>query len=93
MKKSEQKIDKLKKQIWVITIGGYGSFMFEGDETEAEEMRKHKAYLEQGVGRKRLADEDELQTNVINKCKNHKNYKTKDRYYCKCGKCIKRTWY
>jgi len=25
-----------KKQIWVINVGGYGSLMFDGNETEAE---------------------------------------------------------
>jgi hypothetical protein len=78
---------KQKKQTWVISVGGYGSLMFEGNETEAEEMRKHKANWEQGVGRKRLADEDELQTGVIKQCKNHPNYTNKDRYHCKCGEC------
>lgn len=76
-----------KEQTWVITVGGYGSFFFKGDEKEAEDMRKHKANWEQGVGRKRKADDDEIQTEIINKCKNHPNYTNKDRYYCKCGKC------
>lgn len=51
---------KKVKQKWVISVSGYGSYLFEGNEIEAEEMRKHKASWEQGVGRKRLADEDEL---------------------------------
>ena len=78
---------KQKKTTWVISVGGYGSLMFEGNETEAEEMRKHKANWEQGVGRKRLADDDELQTGVIKQCKNHPNYINKGRYNCKCGEC------
>lgn len=61
--------------------------MFEGNEIEAEEMRKHKANWEHGVGRKRLADEDELQTGVIKQCKNHPNYTNKYRYHCECGEC------
>lgn len=80
-------MEKNKKQTWVISVGGYGSLIFEGNEFEAEDMRKHKANWEHGVGRKRLADEDELQTKVINQCKNHPNYNTKDRYHCKCGIC------
>ncbi len=79
---------KSKKQTWIISVGGYGSLMFEGNETEAEEMRKHKANWEQGVGRKRLADEDELQTGVIKQCKNHPNYTNKDRYNCNCGEVL-----
>lgn len=78
---------KQKKQTWIISVGGYGSLMFEGNEIEAEEMRKHKANWEHGVGRKRLADEDELQTGVIKQCKNHPNYTNKYRYHCKCGEC------
>ena len=38
---------------WVISVGGYGIFFFDGSEIEAEEMRKHKAVWEQGCGRKR----------------------------------------
>ena len=76
-----------KKQTWVISVGGYGSFLFEGNETEAEEMRRHKAVWEHGVGRKRLADERELQTGVMSQCKNHPNYGSKDRYRCGCSEC------
>lgn len=80
---------KKKKQLttWVISIAGYGSFFFEGSETEAEEMRTDKARWEQGVGRKRLADEDEVQTDIIKNCKNHPNFTNKDRYHCTCGEC------
>ena len=35
---------------WKIRIAGYGTFDFEGTETEAEDMRKHKSVWEQGVG-------------------------------------------
>lgn len=42
---------------WIITVEGYGSFEFEGTEQEAEEMRKHKANWEGGVGTKKLAEE------------------------------------
>ena len=42
----------MKSKWWLITVGGYGSFAFYGTETEAEEMRQHKARWEGGVGRK-----------------------------------------
>ncbi len=42
-----------KKEKWIITVGGYGEFEFEGTEDEAEEMRAHKARWEQAVARKR----------------------------------------
>lgn len=84
---SKPVMGKNKKQSWVISVNRYGSFIFEGNEIEAEEMRKHKANLEQGVGRKRLADKDELQTGVIKQCKNHPNFTNRERYVCKCGEC------
>jgi hypothetical protein len=38
---------------WLISVGGgYGSFVFEGSEDEAEEMRAHKANWEHAVARK-----------------------------------------
>lgn len=46
----------MKKQWWIISVSGYGTFAFKGTEAEAEEMRAHKANWEGGVGRKRLAD-------------------------------------
>lgn len=41
------------KETWVITIGGYGQFDFDGTEAEAEEMRRHKSSWEGGPGVKR----------------------------------------
>ena len=76
-------------QTWVISIGGYGSFFFEGNEEKAEEMRRHKANWEQDVGRKRLADEDEIKSNIVDECNNHKNFKTKGRFFCRCEICQK----
>ena len=78
----------MKKQMWVISVGGYGSIFFEGTEPEAEVKRAEKAIWEQGVGRKRLADADEIKTGIINQCKNHPNYSTKYKYKCGCSKCI-----
>ena len=79
---------------WVIYVGGYDYFLFEGSESDAEEMRKHKANWEQGIGRKRLATEEEKTTGVIDRCHNHPNYHSKSRYFCKCSKCelIKRRY-
>jgi len=77
------------EQTWVIAIGGYGSFFFKGTEEKAEEMRRHKANWEQGPGRKRLADENEIKLNIIDECKNHKNFKTKGNFFCRCGNCKK----
>ncbi len=50
----------MKKQHWMIWVSGYGEFMLKGTESEAEEMRVHKARWEQSVARKRLATEDEI---------------------------------
>jgi hypothetical protein len=45
-------------QRWLICIGGgYGCFVFDGTEQEAEEMRRHKAGWEQAVARKRPASD------------------------------------
>lgn len=40
---------------WLISVTGYGAFLFHGTEEEAEEMRAHKADWEGGVGKKRKA--------------------------------------
>lgn len=74
---------------WIINVSGYGSFFFEGNEKEAEEMRQHKARWEHGIARKRFADEEEIKTKIINCCRNHVNYKSKFRFDCDCGKCEK----
>lgn len=55
----------MDKPTWVISIGGYGSFLFKGSESEAEEIRAHKARWERGVGRKRLASEAEIRANKV----------------------------
>ena len=72
---------------WIISVGGYGSFFFEGSESEAEEMRKHKAVWEQGAGRKRLATDEEVRTKIIDDCKNHSGFNSTTKFICKCPKC------
>ena len=56
----EQARAQFGAQWWVISVAGYGSFLFEGNEKEAEEMRAHKARWERGIGRKRLATQAEI---------------------------------
>mgnify|MGYP000915409800 CR=1 FL=1 len=53
---------------WVISVGGYGSFFFEGTEEQAEKMRCLKARWEQAVARKRLATAEELMIRILRKC-------------------------
>lgn len=50
-----------KAQWWTILVSGYGHFLFQGTEIEAEEKRRHKARWEQGMARKRPASKDEIQ--------------------------------
>ena len=40
-----------------------------------------------GLWKKKVADSIEIKTGVINECKNHPNFKTNDRYHCKCNNC------
>lgn len=76
-------------RVWVISVAdNYGSFFVTGTEQEVEEKRKYKAKWEQTIARKRLADKEELLTGIINSCKNHPNFQSKDRYHCICPKCI-----
>ena len=71
---------------WVIFVAGYGEYFFLGNEDDAERERARKAMWEKAVGRKRLADDVEIKTGIINKCQNHPNFNTY-RYSCNCGKC------
>ena len=64
----------METQKWVIDIEGYGMFFYHGTESMAEEMRSHKSSWEGGLGRKRLADQEEIKTGVLNRSKNHPNY-------------------
>jgi hypothetical protein len=73
---------------WIITVSGYGEYFFIGNEEDAERERSHKAKWEQGIGRKRLASEEEVKTKKIDLCKNHPNFHSKDRYKYNCGKCL-----
>jgi len=41
--------------IWIISIAGYGSFVFRGDEDDCEHMRQGKASWEGSTGSKWLA--------------------------------------
>lgn len=73
---------------WVILVGGgYGAFLFEGTEAEAEEMRKHKARWEGVVALKRLADAGEIESKEASQCWNHKAFSHRGKgfiYACDC---------
>ncbi|MBP8788267.1 MAG: hypothetical protein KBH41_12525 [Azonexus sp.] len=72
---------------WVIFVGGYGAFVFEGNEFKAEEMRKHKARSERAVALKRPADASEAAEGKASQCLNHTNFthhKKGIRYACDC---------
>jgi hypothetical protein len=73
---------------WVIYVGGgYGAFLFEGSEQEAEEMRVHKARWERAVAAKRPADLKEINSNQPSLCWNHKGFRFKALHACDCGQC------
>ena len=61
----EQARAQFGAQWWVISVAGYGSFLFDGSEKEAEEMRAHKARWERGIGRKRLATPEEIKSGKV----------------------------
>ena len=44
-------------EIWIIDIGGYGSFVFRGNEADCDHMRSGKAEWEGAVGRKWTAED------------------------------------
>lgn len=76
-------------RVWIITVqGNYGNFMVTGTEKEVEERRKFKANWEHTITRKRLPTKEELTTGKIDPCYNHPNFHSKDRYFCKCPKCV-----
>jgi hypothetical protein len=52
---------KAPQCVWIINAGGFGAFLFEGTAEEAEEMRRHKANYERGIGKKRLATAEEME--------------------------------
>jgi hypothetical protein len=76
-------------KMWVINAYGWGAFLFEGTEFEAEEVRINKAKWEQTITKKRLATKNELKNKNIDDCKNHPGFKLKGRYSCDCKKCEK----
>lgn len=75
----------MSKPKWVIMVGGYGAFLYEGTETEAEDMRRHKANWERGIGVKRLATASEISTTDVSHCWNHPNFNTNTIYQCRCS--------
>lgn len=85
---------------WVINVAGYGAFVFDGSEAEAEEMRAHKARWEGAVGHKRPASITDFPQ--ASACWNHPGYVRVARYgsrnrllkrpytprfHCECGGC------
>ena len=85
-------IDTSKIKHWVIIVGGgYGAFLLDGSEQEAEEIRVHKANLEQAVARKRPATDIEIESGEASECWNHKNFNNRFNYSCGCQECSKGT--
>ena len=72
---------------WVILVHGYGPFIFEGTEREAEEMRAHKSRWEGGIAKLRLADDVEYVTRKPSECWNHPGFQNRGTYFCECGNC------
>ena len=74
---------------WVILVGGgYGAFLFEGTEIEAEAMRSHKAQWEAAVALKRSASIQEVCVDIASQCWNHPLFQPrKYNYVCHCGEC------
>lgn len=73
---------------WVILVGGYGAFLFDGTEAEAETMRCHKAQWEGGIGLKRPATLGEIANDEASECMNHDGFNNRGRYAdCPCGEC------
>ena len=86
MTTSVPKEKRLAPRRWVIVVGGgYGAFLFRGTETEAEEMRAHKANWEGAVARKRRATTADIA--APSSCWNHPGFNSKARYHCECGGC------
>jgi hypothetical protein len=87
---------------WVILVaGGYGPFLFQGNEREAEEMRSHKAQWEGAIAHKRPASATDFER--PSSCWNHRGflrlcwYGSRGRrlkrpytpiFACNCGGCI-----
>lgn len=89
------------KPSWVILVaGGYGAFLFQGTESEAEEMRVHKANWEGAIAHKRPASAPDFAD--PSHCWNHQGFvrvawfgsrgrrlkrSWTPRFYCECGSC------
>lgn len=63
---------------WIINVAGYGAFLFEGSESEAEEMRVHKARWEGACAQKRPASITDFPH--ASGCWNHPGYARLVRY-------------
>jgi hypothetical protein len=75
---------------WVILVaGGYGAFVFQGSEAEAEEMRAHKANWERAIAHKRPASASDF-TRASN-CWNHPGF-LRLCWYGSRGRRLKRPW-
>jgi len=82
--------NEAEKQWWVIFISGYGAYLVYETEEEAEEKRKAKAIWEGGIGRKRLADQEEIRSGKAKHCWNHPGFNNKSKYAdCGCKFCRK----
>lgn len=52
----------MERMIYVIAVGGgYGTFLFEATDNEAEIMREHKANWEGAFAKKRIASAQDIQ--------------------------------
>lgn len=81
---SSEQDRELSAAHWAILIGGgYGAFLFDGSEKEAEEMRSHKAMWERASGRKRPAEKEEISSGEVSRCMNHSGFKNRA-YFVDC---------
>lgn len=77
---------------FVINVAGYGAYLFEGTDEEAEEARKAKAQWEQGAAFLRPAMASEIVSGTPSSCFNHPGFKhvQKDMIFaCNCPDCLK----
>jgi hypothetical protein len=78
-----------KKQKCVINVGGgYGVFLFYGTKIQAEERRANTSAHEKCFAIKRLLTSEEISSNFIDGCLNHKGFNNKFKYSCKCTRCM-----
>jgi hypothetical protein len=75
---------------WVILVaGGYGTFLFEGSEAEAEEMRAHKANWEHAIAHKRPASVGDFPH--PSGCWNHRGF-NRAYWWGSRGRRLKKPW-